>query len=57
MKFIAVGTTLPEKDETPRVVVCFGEDVKVYLNEDGARKIVDDILRETNYLWPVGEDV
>ena len=57
MKYITVGITSEEgkTDRQQRVAVCLGESVNLYLNEQGARKLVDDILRNANYLWPQEE--
>lgn len=56
MKYIAVGiTTAQESDKERLVTVCLGEMGTLHMNEEGARKLADDILRNANYLWPVQE--
>ncbi len=54
MKYIAVGITTDEDKNKERLVtVCLGELGNFYMNEEGARKLADDILRNANYLWPL----
>ena len=36
--------------------VVFDGVATVELNESAARKLVDDILRNANYMWPVEEE-
>lgn len=52
MKYIAVGAS----SDAGRVVIVLNGDVTVELNENSARKLVDDILRNANYLWPIKGD-
>lgn len=56
MKYIAVGITTEDAKEERLVAVCLGEMGNFYMNEEGARKLADDILRNTNYLWPINEE-
>lgn len=53
--FIAVGVTNGSDDATPLsegVVVVVAGLGKFTMNQDGARKLADDILRNANWLWP-----
>lgn len=52
MKYIAVGTNIEDK----MVVVVLDGSVTIQLNESAARKLVDDLLMNANYLWPVEEN-
>ena len=54
MKYTAVGVS--DADENKTVVLCFDGQVTISLNEAAARKLVDDILSNANYLWPVEEE-
>lgn len=56
MKYIAVGITTDETKSERLVTVCLGEMGNFYMNEEGARKLADDILRNANYLWPIKEN-
>lgn len=53
-EYCAVGTAI-EKDAESCVVVFFSGTI-IRLPEHLARKLADDILRNTNYLWPIKED-
>ncbi len=53
--YVAVGAS-HEKDCVPCVVVATSRGVFIQLPEDAARKLADDILRNANYLWPMGEE-
>jgi hypothetical protein len=53
--YVAVGAS-HEKDCVPCVVVTTSRGVFIQLPEDAARKLADDILRNANYLWPMGEE-
>jgi hypothetical protein len=55
MKYIAVGITTDDAKKERLVTVCLGEMGNFYMNEEGARKLADDILRNANYLWPIDE--
>lgn len=53
--FIAVGVTNAEpdgKDNAEGVVVVVAGLGKFTMNEHGARKLADDIIRNANWLWP-----
>ncbi len=51
--FIAVGVTEGESDSLKSgVVVVVAGLGKFTMNEDGARKVADDIIRNANWLWP-----
>jgi hypothetical protein len=51
MKYIAVGAS----SEAGKVVVVLNGIATVELNENYARKLADDLLRNANYLWPIKE--
>ena len=51
MKFIAVGVNTEDK----MVVVVLDSHVTVQLSESAVRKLADDLLMNSNYLWPVEE--
>ena len=59
MKGTAVGVTEAPDSRDIRVIIVFrdGGSTTVELNETAARKLADDILRNANFLWPIGEDV
>ena len=53
--FIAVGVTNCDPDEvgmSEGVVVVVAGLGKFTVNQHGARKLADDILRNANWLWP-----
>ena len=52
--FIAVGVTNANEDERGEegVVVVVAGLGKFTMNQHGARKLADDILRNANWLWP-----
>ncbi len=55
--FIAVGSTFGSTDEKQRgVVIASANFGTIFMNEAGARKLADDLLREANYLWPIQEE-
>lgn len=49
--YITVGVAQSEGSE-PCVVIGLSGLGTLSLPEDSARKLADDILRNTNYLWP-----
>ncbi len=52
--FIAVGVTNGEAGDLKEgVVVVVAGLGKFTMNEDGARKVADDIIRNANWLWPI----
>ena len=56
--FIAVGVTNSTLDDdagTEGVVVVVAGLGKFTMNQHGARKLADDILRNANWLWPETE--
>ena len=55
-RYIAVGTTDPQPDRQEGVVICIKDMGSMVLNESGARKLADDVLRNANYLWPIKEE-
>lgn len=57
--FIAVGVTNGDDGShlSEGVVVVVAGLGKFTMNQDGARKLADDILRNANWLWPVNEEV
>ena len=52
--FIAVGVTNADEDDrgSEGVVVVVAGLGKFTMNQHGARKLADDILRNANWLWP-----
>ena len=52
--FIAVGVTGAKADNEGEegVVIVIAGLGKFTMNEHGARKLADDILRNANWLWP-----
>lgn len=57
MKYIAVGiTTDDDKNKENMVTVCIGDFGVFHLNEEGARKLADDVLRNANHLWPIKQE-
>ena len=54
--YIAVGVSSYEEGLGQGVVVHIGSMGHFVLNENLARKLADDILRNANYLWPVNEE-
>jgi hypothetical protein len=52
--FIAVGVTGAKADDegAEGVVIVVAGLGKFTMNEHGARKLADDILRNANWLWP-----
>lgn len=55
MTFTAVGIS---EGADRRVVIVLHENVytTIELNEDAARKLADDILRNANHLWPIKQE-
>jgi hypothetical protein len=53
--YIAVGAST-EEDCEPCVVIVTTTGVIIRMPEHTARKLADDILRNANYLWPMGEE-
>lgn len=53
--FIAVGVTGQSVATQSGVVVVVAGVGKFTMNEDTARKLADDILRNANHLWPEEE--
>lgn len=51
-RYIAVGVTDKDEHTDEGVVIHIGGLGKFTVNEHGARKLADDILRNANYLWP-----
>lgn len=51
-RYIAVGVTDKDDHTEEGVVIHVGGLGKFTMNEHGARKLADDILRNANYLWP-----
>lgn len=57
--FIAVGVTNGNDDDDSSaegVVVVVAGLGKFTMNQHGARKLADDILRNANWLWPEKEE-
>ena len=54
--YIAVGVSSYEDGLGQGVVIHIGSMGHCILNENLARKLADDILRNANYLWPVNEE-
>ena len=55
--FIAVGVTSGESGGANEgVVVVVAGLGKFTMNEHSARKLADDIIRNSNWLWPMKED-
>lgn len=56
--YIAVGVTNNQEEDTlaAGVVIVVAGLGKFTINEHGARKLADDIIRNANYLWPEKED-
>ena len=54
--YIAVGASSYEEGLDQGVVVHIGRMGHFILNENLARKLADDILRNANYLWPVNKE-
>ncbi len=52
-EYTAVGITAHEEGKDPGVVIVLSGLGRFTLNERGARKLADDILRNANELWPV----
>ena len=52
MKYIAVGANTDDK----MVVVVLDGHVTIQLSESAARKLVDDLLMNANYLWPMEQN-
>ena len=50
--YLAVGVTANDEGTKQGVVVHCGGLGKFTMDEDMARKLADDILRNANYLWP-----
>ena len=55
-RFIAVGITDPEPGKNVGVAVYVAELGQLLLDENAARKLADDVLRNANYLWPVKDE-
>lgn len=55
-RYIAVGITDPQPDRQEGVVICIKDMGNMVLNEAGARKLADDILRNANHIWPIKEE-
>ena len=53
--YIAVGITANDEGTKQGVVVQCGGLGKFTMDENMARKLADDILRNANYLWPSEE--
>ena len=53
--YLAVGAAKGD-DGAPCVVLAISEMGTLRMPEPIARKLVDDILRNANYLWPVEEE-
>lgn len=54
--YIAVGISSYEEGLGQGVVVRIDSMGHFILNENLARKLAEDILRNANYLWPVNEE-
>lgn len=50
--YIAVGVTAKDDNTIQGVVIHIGNLGKFTMNEDMARKLADDILRNANHVWP-----
>ena len=53
--YVAVGAST-DAGCAPCVVMVTSTGVIIRMPEHEARKLADDILRNANYLWPMGEE-